>query len=365
MRWQKETVAFDEATVKVGDNEAKGTVSVNTSSTGKALISSTLAFDRLDIAPYLPVSSTDHTPLAWNWWSKLATTLSPPSAPHINADIRLSTKTLSSGDVEFGPAAATVSMKDGKLSADVAEIALNSGRATGQISIDFNRYIPKLKLRGQLEEVASGKLTAALAGHRYIEGQGRLIADLSSSGISVPEILSDLRGRIEFAIPETGTVGLSISEIDTGKPGAKPRSAKEVLARAIKGSTQVTNFEAVLQIKDGVAEIAKASAGHAAGSLKMGGTYDLVNQRYNLRILALNGIKKIAAEKSAGQQPPAKKAPAPVPAQSEAPRATLLSVKTEKRDQPATIQIRALSGTLPELERHLDPQVTRRERRGL
>lgn len=377
MRWRSETLAFDEANVRVGANDAEGTVSLKTAG-GQALISSTLAFDKLDIASYLPSGATDQSALAWQWWNKLVGTLSQPAAPHINADIRLSAKALSSGGHELGQAAATVSMKDGKLSADIAEIALPSGRATGQIAIDFNRYIPKLTLRGQLQDIATGPWLEMLAGKRYIEGQGRVIADLSSQGVSVQQIIGDLAGTVEFAVPENGAIGLSLVELNKAHDEPQSQSTQETLARVMRGSTVIKDLEAVLKLKDGVANVVKASATHSAGSVKASGSFDLVRQVYDFRMLSLAGnTAPTKSEKPVDGKQTTVEPPSPGFVQAPS-AATLVAVKSTQslgsnigrngRDptyRDPEVQLRALTGLLKELERFLGPDYSHIPRRGL
>lgn len=377
LRWQSDTLAFDQAKVRVGANDAEGTVSLKTAG-GQGLISSTLAFDKLDVASYLPSGPTDRSVLAWQWWNKLVGTLSQPAAPHINADIRLSAKTLSSGGHDFGQAAATVSMKDGKLSADIAEIALSSGRATGQISIDFNRYIPKLTLRGQLQDIATGPWLEMLAGKRYIEGQGRVIADLSSQGVSVHQIIGDLTGTVEFAVPENGAIGLSLVELNKAHEKPQQQSTKETLARVMRGSTVIKDLEAVLKVKDGVANVVKASATHATGSVKASGSFDLARQVYDFRMLSLAGNTTPAKPETPIDGKQAKVEPvSPLVAQAPS-AATLVAVKSTQSlstnaDHKAgatayhvpEVQLRALTGLLKELERFLGPDYSHIPRRGL
>ncbi|MGI9478525.1 MAG: AsmA-like C-terminal region-containing protein [Hyphomicrobiaceae bacterium] len=381
LRWDADTLAFDQATVRVGDNDAEGTVSLKTSN-GRALISSTLAFEKLDVAPYLPNGAIDRRTVAWQWWSKLVGTLSQPAAPHINADIRLSAKELSAGTYTLGPGAATVSMKDGKLSADIAEIALANGRVTGQISIDFNRYIPKLALRGRLEEIASGQWSETLAGKRYIEGQGRIVADLTSQGVSIHQIINDLAGKVEFSVPENGAIGLSLVELNSAPDKSRLQTSKEALARVMRGSTVVNDLEAVLQVKEGVAKIIKASATHPAGSVRASGSFDMMRSNYDFRMLSLIGIKAVDKSKGAAAEKPSGTKPAPTVRSSAPSSATFLSVTSAKPDRRVTtsesataaknspldnakIQLRALSGPLPELERFLGYGYSHIPRRGL
>lgn len=381
IRWKSDTLAFDQAAVKVGDNEAQGTALLKTVG-GQAMISSTLAFDTLDIAPYLPDGTADRAALAWQWWSKLVTTLSQPAAPYINADIRLSAKTLSSGKHSLGGAAAAISMKDGTLSADVAEIEFGRGRATGQVSIDFNRYIPKLALRGTFEEIATGKWSESLTGKRYIEGPGRIVADLTSQGTSIQQIVAELAGTVEFSLPENGTIGLSLVELNLAQDRSLNQTNEVILSRVLRGSTPVSDLEAVWKIKDGVATIEKASATHANGTAQLRGTYDLTRRSFDFRMLSFAGLQPTKSEERAAGDDQKSETAATPPMQRVPPAATLLTLKSPERNprsisrvgMPAgkaaksaqpKIQLRTLIGPLREIERFLGPDYSKIPRRGL
>lgn len=367
VRWEGTTLAFDAAKVSVGENTGQGTVSLETAH-DQALISSTLAFDRLDVAPYLPASVTDHRVLAWQWWSKIVSTLSQPAAPHINADIRLSTKALRAGDKSFGPAAATISLKNGKLAADVAEITLGAGTATGQISIDFNRYLPKLALRGRIDGVESSYFTTFVADTPTLKGRGRLIADLTSQGAGIQEIVAELKGRIEFAMVDGGSVGISVAQIMAQKVGETSASAGQIVDNALLSRTPVTQLEAVLKIHDGIAELVSASAEHSEGSIKFGGSFDLAKRIYDLRLLCLD---KGAMPSRAGGASTGKSQALPKPSAKNEYSAVsmhsgvLLGLRSGATLPPewspiggdvptGGAHLQSISGTLEELERAMD-----------
>jgi AsmA protein len=380
LRWKADILAFDQAIVHVDKNEAKGTVSLNKAS-GQTSVSSTLAFDKLDIASYLSNGIANSRPdhIAWQWWSNLVSTLSSPSAPHVNADIRLSAKNLTVASRELGPAAATISMKNGKLSADIAEITFENGRATGQLSIDFNRFIPKLTLRGNLEDIATGKWVEAIGGARYIEGKGRVVADLVSHGTSVQQIISALSGRVEFSAPGRATIGISLAELDAARSKNQTLVSRTILTKALKGATAVTNLEAICQIKDGIGTITKASAQHAGGTLKAAGQYDLGRTMYNFRMLSLTGINPPPGEAAIPKtgEPAATKPSEQAKKVARAPQkpkqATLLSIKSippgkpsDMASEPAMdVRLRPVTGSLPELEEFLGPNYKKTPRQAL
>src|SRR6056297_223659 len=142
LRWSGSTLAFDRASVTVGNSTGEGTVSLKTEDE-EALITSTLAFQKLDVAPYLPANVAGRRAIVWNWWNKLVSTLARPAGAHINADIRISAKSMLVGKTVLGPAAASIAMNDGRFTADIAEVSLGRARAMGQMTIDFKRFIPK------------------------------------------------------------------------------------------------------------------------------------------------------------------------------------------------------------------------------
>lgn len=373
MRWEASTIAFDAARVGIGDNDGQGTVSLNMAG-GQAMISSTLAFDQLDIAPYLPSAASDHRSLAWQWWTKIVTTLSQPDAQHVNADMRLSTKALMANDVPLGPAAATVSLKNGKLSADVAEIAIGAGRATGQVAIDFNRYLPKVTVRGRIEDIPSEAWTASLVGQRFVSGKGRLVAELASQGAGLSQLLSDLAGSIEFSLPEGGSIDFSVPELHAAQSGAATIDISKLIKRALLKPTAVTKLGAVFAIKDGVAKVVSASATHATGLVKLGGLYDLNRRSYHLRVLSVKGTPP----KSADTEP----ATTTVAAGVQGPRSPtfegmLLSFKTQQMNNRRSdwslvdgvdglgVQLRAVRGSGRDVDRALGENFYDGPRQGL
>ncbi len=360
LRWQGSTLVFDKARVTVGDNKAQGTVSVETVKE-RAMISSTLAFEKLDIAAYLPIGDDNRPKTAWHWWSNVVATLAQPAAPHIDADIRLSTKTLMSGSHKLGPAAAAISLSDGVLSADIAEITLDSGRATGQISVDFNRYIPKLALRGRLEDIEMDKWLDTLIGHPTVSGKGRIVVDLSSQGTSMLEIASDLRGEIGADLAAGGAVALSVADLDATNPKNRARAPSEIVALSSKGSTVVKELNLSCDVRDGVMQIRKGNAKHAAGSLQMAGQYDLVRRDVDVRLLSLLNAPSF---KAAGAESVASAGSSSALADTPTPNATLVVAKTDRHTGQLDVELHPVAGGLHELQRRLGTAHLDRPRRG-
>lgn len=168
---------------------------------------------------------------------------------------------------------------------------------------------------------------------------------------------------------------MSLVELNLAQDKSRAQTNKEILARVLGGSTVVNDLEAVWKIKDGVGKIVKASVGHANGTAKLSGSFNLTQNAYGFRILSFAGIAKPKTDEKSGTQGE-KSATVAAPAPRVPPAATLLSVNSHKKERRSSglvansgaepdIQLRTLIGPLKELERFLGPNYSKIPRRGL
>lgn len=367
LRWESEVLSVDQANVKVDANEAKGTISLNTKD--QAVIVGTLAFDTFDLTALRPqnVNAPSLQPIH-HWWNGFMARLSGQSDQHINADIRLSTKKLMAGKKAFGSAAATVSLRNGTLSADVAEVMLNEGRMTGQFSVDFKRYIPKFALRGQLENIAFGQWSEKLTGKRHIEGVGRLFADFTSQGTHLEQVINEISGRLEMSIPEAGTVSVSAAELNAVGTKNSSLAPKELFKKSIKGSTRVSSLTAAWQFEDGVGQLLDASAKHSLGLLRGRGTYDIARGIYDVRLLSVaspaDGAITSGTSASAGANPKLESKAVPRPGVLLRLRSAPRNVLQQQGASPI-VNVHSLTAPLEDLELLLGSSKQKPPRRGL
>ncbi len=361
VRWQAETLAFDKAAVMIDGNEARGTLGLKVVADSKGVLTGTLAFDRLDVAAYLPRGPVMRDSRALEWWRQLANSLSGQSTPPVDADIRISAAKVVSGDQEFGAAAATVALKDGRLAADVAEINLLEGRAMGQVSVDFNRFIPAIRLRGKLEGIRAGKWLRSVTGVPVVDGVARIKADLVSFGVDPMRIAGELRGRCEFQMENGATIALALDEIRAGVTSDEPQPVADILARARSGTTRVDSFEGIAVISDGVAQLRTSLADHPKGKVQLAGRVDLIGKAYDLRLLTTDDAGPTAsAAKAAGVQPASAKRRergkrrTSEGAPPEILRARLLTLRREPYDASGRVSLQALVGQIEGLQRHLE-----------
>ena len=302
------------------------------------------------IVAYLPRGPVMRDSRALEWWRQLANSLSGQSTPPVDADIRISAAKVVSGDEEFGAAAATVALKDGRLAADVAEINLLEGRAMGQVSVDFNRFIPAIRLRGKLEGIRAGKWLRSVTGVPVVDGVARIKADLVSFGVDPMRIAGELRGRCEFQMENGATIALALDEIRVAPA-----------ANLFQAPARVDSFEGIAVISDGVAQLRTSLADHPKGKVQLAGRVDLIGKAYDLRLLTTDDAGPTAsAAKAAGVQLAfAKRRERGKRRTSEgAPpeilRARLLTLRREPYDASGRVSLQALVGQIEGLQRHLE-----------
>jgi AsmA protein len=361
VRWQSETLAFDKAAVTIDGNEARGTLGLKVVADGEGVLTGTLAFDTLDVGAYLPRGSVMRDRRALQWWRQLADSLSGQSTPPVDADIRVSADKVVSGDQEFGAAAATISMKDGRLAADVAEINLLEGRATGQFSVDFNRFIPAIRARGRLDGIRAGKWLQSVTGVPVVDGVARVKADLVSHGIDPMRIAAELRGRFDFQMEKGATIALALDEIRAGVTSDEPQPVADILDRAWSGTTRLQSFSGVAVVSDGVAHLRTSLADHPKGKAQLAGRIDLIGKGYDLRLLTTDGGgPAVKVSKSAIAQPAAagsgvrEKRRGIERRPPEILKARLLKLRREAYDPSARVSLHPLVGRLEGLQRHLE-----------
>ena len=110
-------------------------------------------------------------------WS--AFDLSFPIIRHVDADLRISAPKVALKGYGLGRGAATITVRSGKLLADIAELELllRQGRARRSPPI-ANEIVPRYTLRGKVENFEAGPAGAALFGAAVLTGRSTLALDI-------------------------------------------------------------------------------------------------------------------------------------------------------------------------------------------
>jgi AsmA protein len=283
LEWVNHTVAFQEATVQMDGNEATGTLSVNFSGPRPAL-DGTLGLKTLDLSKYVRGSQDDKTPAGESFLSMVSTAsgLEFPLIQIIDADLRLSSSSVVLPGVTIGRSAATISLKGGKMLADIAELEIDDGtRGGGQLRIDASGSRPSYDIRGKLQALDLGRAGKAIFGHPTIQGRGDVIVEVSAAGDTGAALLNSLDGKLSVTLEEGGQLGIDLDQLTAA---VKTAEAQGAWKEASNSAMPIDTLEARFAVAKGVirTEVAEAVAGSRA--VKAEGAIDLPTRRLDLEL---------------------------------------------------------------------------------
>ncbi|MCL4768084.1 MAG: AsmA family protein [Hyphomicrobiaceae bacterium] len=286
--WQGPALAFDKATFRMDGNEATGALALSFAGERPAL-TGTLAMPTLDLTPYVPDKTAGPLPAFLTWGSSEGESLAAPIGRRLDADIRVSAARVRIGDAAFDRFAASLSLKGGRLLADIAEIGIEGGRGSGQLTVELAGEQTRIAMRGRLEDIDASRASALLLGHGAVHGLSTITVDLAATGDSPADLLNALRGKASFSLREGGKLGIDVRSL----LGAAQRGDVEGWGLATRGQTSVDGLEAKLRVDKGVvaSELVEATAGDSL--LKATGTVSLLSRQLNLRLL-LDAVPKAA-----------------------------------------------------------------------
>lgn len=286
--WERRTLAVDDAKVVVDGNEGAGTLSLNVSG-DRPLVEGTLAFHALDLSQY--VDSARSTALIFD---RLTSSWSPfdlsfPIMKYIDADLRISAPSVAVEGKTFGRSAASITVRNGKLLANIAELELANGMASAQITTETNDFVPHYTVRGKIENFEPGPVATAVLGAPVLTGTTLLTVDLASSGRTPAEVLRRLSGKVSLAAPEGGKLGFDLKALRApGKDSPAPG-----WGAFGKASTSVDQLEARALIVEGILTMDALRARAGTTALGAKGSIDLAERTMDLRLISKPNVPAI------------------------------------------------------------------------
>ncbi|MGH6815780.1 MAG: AsmA family protein [Hyphomicrobiaceae bacterium] len=279
LAWTGRTLAFDKAAFETDRNPAAGALIVDMTGP-RPKLNGTLAFKTLDLNPYLRAEAEQSLAL-WSWATFSGSDSAVPLARQIDADVRISAERMKAGSLTFGASAATLTLNNGILFADIAEIEWHEGHGGGQVVL--NTLGPKVRtsVRGKLEDMDFAGASLGLFGRNLLQGRGAVAADLSATGLTMPDLLRSLSGKVALAMADGGRVGLDVKRL---LDAARIRDL-DGWGRALNDQTAVDTLDLRLQIKSGVAVCEQIEGVSADIRFLATGAIHLADGRLDFRIV--------------------------------------------------------------------------------
>ncbi|HXF55359.1 MAG TPA: AsmA-like C-terminal region-containing protein [Hyphomicrobiaceae bacterium] len=290
--WTGHSLDFDRGTFRMDGNEATGVLGLKVRGPYPE-ITGTLALRSLNLSPYLPaaVNRSGEPPVSFSQF--MAGLLDLSVEPILGVDMRVSAERVTLGEVELGRSAATITFREGRLIADLAQLELAGGSGSGQIRADFTGYYPKAALRLKLDEVDLGRIVSAAKGRALVQGSGNVVADLAASGAISYDLVRTLSGRINIKA-QNGKLGLDLK----GAAIAAQSGESKAWEAALSGSTPYDQLDLRLVVREGVvmSETAELMAGDAVWSAT--GLISLPAGRMDVRLARGS---KVGSARSSGE----------------------------------------------------------------
>jgi AsmA protein len=280
LTWARRSLAIENAKITIDGNEASGALALNLSGE-RPLVDGTLAFGAIDLTPYREAlrSQSFVFERLTSSWSEFD--LSFPILKYFDADLRVSAPKMAMSGFGFGRGAAAITVRSGKMIADIAELELPAGaRASAQMAIDGNDLAANYTLRGRVENFEAASASAALFGTAVLSGRSTLVLDVASNGETPGEVMRRLSGKASLAMPEGGRLALDVKALR----GAAKADASSGWGALGKGQASLEQVEVRGVLRNGML-FTDAVRGAAGGiGLSAAGYVDIVDGRMDLSV---------------------------------------------------------------------------------
>lgn len=273
---EEKVVSFDRAEFTLDGNAAMGTMMLKFAGE-RPSIEGTLAFQSFDLAPYVASARPSAFSLASNWLSaiEIPGLGSRSFLTQMDADIRLSANNVVNGSVRLGRTAASLSVKNGKLFGDVAELEFDQGgRGEAQFTADASGPEPLYTLRADLSDIDFETAAPYLSTY-LIDGSGDVQLELTASGVSETDIARSLAGKISLDLSEGARLGVNLSALHHTVAMPAP---VEGWGEVGTGVTTFTKLTANLTAFRGVIKTETFEAETGDSSVAAAGSVDLENK---------------------------------------------------------------------------------------
>lgn len=210
------SISFANAGFSLDGNAATGTLAL-TFAAERPAIEGTLAFSTFDLSPYAVPAPTSAIARATGWLASLRIPGIAESSllNELDADLRVSAANVTNASERLGRAAASVTVKGGKLYGEIVELAFEQGGSgEGQFTADVTGADPRYTVRADLTDIDFAMLPRPEAGPAVLDGVGTLKLDLATEGASESELIRALAGTVSVEMREASRLGIDVNVLE-------------------------------------------------------------------------------------------------------------------------------------------------------
>ncbi|MBT8471468.1 MAG: AsmA family protein [Marinicaulis sp.] len=278
LRLSNADIGFDEI-------EAEGVFNLDwTGARPKA--SGVLSTDKLDLRPYMPPPVEGRQ--GFPEWS--TTPMNFTSLRNVDAEFDISTNAIYFNDLEIGESRVIMRIDNGRLTADVPELAMYGGQGSGRLVVNARGQTPSFSGNLDMGAVNAQPLSLDLLKHDNILGLGSLQFDFSASGASQAAIMSSLDGNGGFDLADGALKGVNmvkmVRAVGAFQEGFNPAALANAVTTA-RGPDEQTDFSEFLSnftITDGLLNAPTIRLSNQFLNMTGNGNIDLPRQAIDLRL---------------------------------------------------------------------------------
>jgi AsmA protein len=263
MEWVGQVLNFPSGEFELDSNSATGSLLLNTKGE-RPLVDGTLAFESFDLGAIVakgpdgnppseePVKSSRSPTFLSAGFKRMLHHFRLPILQQIDVDLRVSSGSTVFGEMRLGRTAAALSLHNGRILADLAEIEFPAaGRGNLQFTADTSRAVVHCSLRGSLEQVPLEKISSLLLPAPVFSGSANVRLDLNGSWARNDEFLRGLNGRTSIRM-DSGAV-LSANLPGLIQSVGIDRPAQLGWGEALTVNTPLDGLNADIVFKNGIA----------------------------------------------------------------------------------------------------------------
>ncbi len=245
-----------------------------------------LTLPTLDLTPFMSSGEPQQqSQPASEGWSKDKLDLAGLKA--VDADLDLKVGELTIDKIMLRDADFTAQLRNGVLSTDISRLTAFGGAWSGAFGVDASGATPRISMALDGSSIAMNDMLATFAGVSAVSGVGALKLNASAEGDSLDAIVRALDGSISTNLVDGALSGFDAAKLVRSASDIRAALAAGDLGLAISPSAQTdfANFESVLTIENGVANVDVLNLLNPILALDGSGRIDLGAQSMDLSIL--------------------------------------------------------------------------------
>lgn len=246
-------VALSDAVINFDKIDASGDLALDWSG-AKPKASGRLTVGSLDLRPYLPPPPPPGT--AFPAWS--TERLDFASLRNIDAAIDVAASKIFMNGMTFDKSRLNLRVENGRLSADIPQLGLYGGVASGTLTVNARSATPSIAGRFDASDVVAQAFAVDVLKNDRLLGLGAFTFEFSASGTTQAAIMNSLDGKGGFDLADGAIKGVNLAKLTRSidqlrRGGVNPAAIQSALAAAQSPDekTDFTSFLSAFGITDG------------------------------------------------------------------------------------------------------------------